>query len=168
MPPGGPPKPARPAPHKPISDSPAAKLYEAKPGFANYYFNRQARDRLLDGFRKHGDFTKLPKAWTVEADGDIKGRKAKAVFTLTDPKGNVLFKERRDTSPFGITWASCPLAEEIQEGTYTVQCKVGDTESKLPVEVIHDPGVPPGNLRYLPTPEVLDLCWQAEPKVVSA
>jgi serine protease Do len=88
MPPGQPPgpKPGRPAPHKPIPNSPAAKLYEAKPGFANYYFNKQERDRLLDGFRKHGDFTKLGKAWTVEADGDIKGRKAKAVFTLTEVK----------------------------------------------------------------------------------
>jgi S1-C subfamily serine protease len=86
MPQPGQPRPGRPAPKKPIPDSPAAKLFEEKPGFANYYFNRQERDRLLDGFRRHGDFTKLGKAWTFEADGDIKGRKAKTVFTLTEVK----------------------------------------------------------------------------------
>src|SRR5262249_52153786 len=35
--------------------SPALKFYEAKKGFANFYFNRQERDRLLAAFRKHGD-----------------------------------------------------------------------------------------------------------------
>src|SRR5262249_52269938 len=37
---GGPP----PAPPKPPEDSPATKLYEEKAGFANYYFNRKARE----------------------------------------------------------------------------------------------------------------------------
>jgi hypothetical protein len=42
------------------------------------------------------------------------------------------------------------------------------SRGKLPVEVVHDPGIPPGKLRYLRTPEVLDLCWREEPQVVSA
>src|SRR5205823_4042805 len=54
------PKPRDPKdPKKPVEkpkDSPAAKLYEPKPGFANYYFNKQHRDRLMAGFKKHGDF----------------------------------------------------------------------------------------------------------------
>jgi hypothetical protein len=58
-----------------------------------------------------------------------------AVFTLIDPKGNVLFKHGRATSAFGISSADCALAQEIQEGPYTVACKVGDTESKLGVEI---------------------------------
>jgi serine protease Do len=47
---------------------PAAKFYEAKPGFANYYFNRLERDRLLSAFLKHGDFGKVAGNWTIEGE----------------------------------------------------------------------------------------------------
>jgi hypothetical protein len=58
-----------------------------------------------------------------------------AVFTISDPKGNVIFKHRGTTSKFGLSAADCPLATEILEGAYTVRCQVGDTESALAVEV---------------------------------
>jgi hypothetical protein len=58
-----------------------------------------------------------------------------AVFTLTDPRGNVLFKHAQPTSKFGIARAECQLAQEIQEGTYTVACDVEGTVSRLSVEV---------------------------------
>jgi hypothetical protein len=80
------PQPGPQAPQKPIPNSPAAKLYEAKEGFANYYFNKQARDRLLAGARKHGDFSKVGKTWTIECDGNIRGRHASATFTITEAK----------------------------------------------------------------------------------
>lgn len=61
------PNPQPPPGPKPIPapkvDSPAAKYYEPKPGFANYYFNKVEQNRLLDAFRKHGDFSKLTGAW---------------------------------------------------------------------------------------------------------
>jgi uncharacterized protein YfaS (alpha-2-macroglobulin family) len=57
------------------------------------------------------------------------------VFTLTDPKGNVLFKEKTTTSRFGIAATDCLLDREILEGMYTIGCKVSDTESRLTVEV---------------------------------
>ena len=60
------PMPAGPAAAGPVG--PAAKFYEAKAGFANYYFNKQERDRLLAGFLKHGDFGKLAGNWTIEGD----------------------------------------------------------------------------------------------------
>jgi S1-C subfamily serine protease len=60
--------PKMPAPPK--ASGPAAKFYEAKSGFANYYFNRQERDRLFAGFLKHSDFSKLPGNWTI--DGDVR------------------------------------------------------------------------------------------------
>src|SRR5262249_48943439 len=51
---GDPKQPAQPgqqpiiaAPAQPVATGPAAKYFEAKPGFVNYYFNRQERDRLL-------------------------------------------------------------------------------------------------------------------------
>lgn len=58
-----------------------------------------------------------------------------ATFSITDPKGNVIFKRKDVTSSHGIAAADCPLASEITEGPYTIACKVGDTESKLTVEV---------------------------------
>lgn len=58
-----------------------------------------------------------------------------AVFTLTDPKGNVLFKETIATSKFGLVAVDCPLASELAEGQYVLQCKVGDSESRQPVPI---------------------------------
>src|SRR5262249_13661671 len=60
-PPGPPgPRPEKPKPAAPPNPaSPAAKFYQPKTGFANFYFNKQESDRLLAAFRKHGDFSKL-------------------------------------------------------------------------------------------------------------
>jgi hypothetical protein len=64
-----------------------------------------------------------------------------AIFTITDPKGNVIFKRQTQTSAYGITSADCLLATEVIEGPYTIACKMGDvggtsdTESKLTVDV---------------------------------
>jgi hypothetical protein len=58
-----------------------------------------------------------------------------AVFTLNDPKGNVLFKEEVKTSAFGIASTECLLDQEIAEGAYTLFCKLGNTESQLALEV---------------------------------
>lgn len=58
-----------------------------------------------------------------------------ALFTISDPQGNVIFKRKGPTSRFGITSADCPLATEILEGAYQIACKVGDTESALTVQV---------------------------------
>ncbi len=67
---------------------------------------------------------------------DLKPVAAEPVaFTVTDPKGNVIFKHEGRNSAFGITAADCELANEILEGAYTVACKVGDTESRLAVDV---------------------------------
>jgi hypothetical protein len=56
-------------------------------------------------------------------------------FAITDPKGNVIFKRQDVTSTYGIASAECPLAGEILEGPYAIACHVGDTESKLTVDV---------------------------------
>jgi uncharacterized protein YfaS (alpha-2-macroglobulin family) len=58
-----------------------------------------------------------------------------AVFTIADPKGNIVFKRKAPTSKFGITSIDCPLASELIEGPYRIACKVGETETGLQVEV---------------------------------
>jgi S1-C subfamily serine protease len=79
------PKPGQPM--QPIPNSPAAKLYEAKPGYANYYFNKQERDRLLSSFRtKFADLTKAPKEWVIDTEGEVGLRNGAVGITLTEEK----------------------------------------------------------------------------------
>src|SRR5262249_31096091 len=58
-----------------------------------------------------------------------------ATFLIRDPKENVIFKQRLKTSKYGIAAVDCDLAGEVNEGSYTVACTVGDTESTLSVDV---------------------------------
>src|SRR5262249_39160470 len=58
-----------------------------------------------------------------------------AVFTVTDPKNNVVFRRTGPTSNFGIAAADCALADEIIEGNYQVHCQVGPSKSSVAVEV---------------------------------
>jgi len=44
------------------------KVYEAREGFANYYFNRINQERIWDKLISHGDFTGLQGAWTIKAE----------------------------------------------------------------------------------------------------
>ena len=53
--------------------SPAAKYYQPKPGFSNFYFNKLEQDRLLAAFHKHGDFSSLGGKWTI--DGGVRLKK---------------------------------------------------------------------------------------------
>jgi uncharacterized protein YfaS (alpha-2-macroglobulin family) len=56
-------------------------------------------------------------------------------YSVTDPKGNVIFKQKDVTSRFGISAADCILATEILEGDYTIQSQVGATASEQTVRV---------------------------------
>ncbi len=56
--------------------SPATKYFEAKEGFANFYFNKLEQARLMKGFRQHGDFSELAGDWTIE--GGIRLKKLRS------------------------------------------------------------------------------------------
>jgi len=60
---------------------------------------------------------------------------ATVVFTVLDPKGNKIFSQKEKTSKYGIASTECPLADEITEGTYQVECQVGESTSRIPVAV---------------------------------
>lgn len=75
---GGQPRrpPPRPTPQRPATPevkSPALKLYKEKKGFANYYFNELAQQKLWQAMAARGDFTSLRGAWTIEGQLDRKG-----------------------------------------------------------------------------------------------
>ena len=42
------------------------KLYEKKSGYANYYFNLQAQQRLLDIVSQWGDYKSKPRLWSLD------------------------------------------------------------------------------------------------------
>jgi hypothetical protein len=76
-----------PAPNQPPPPSgPAAKYYQAKPGFANFYFNKQERDRLLAGFKKHGDFTNMTGTWSITTSGKINDKDNTFTASIEDLK----------------------------------------------------------------------------------
>ena len=80
-PPGKGPKPKS----KDAPPSPAAKLYEPKPGFANYHFSRAERDRLLGAFRKHaGDPGAFAGPWTLSGQVQLVDRQGPFRLTLAD------------------------------------------------------------------------------------
>ncbi len=64
-------------------DMPAsvAKFYEARDGYVNFYFNREAQKRIWKGLSGHGDFTGLKGVWSIasEGPGDLP-----ATFELSD------------------------------------------------------------------------------------
>jgi serine protease Do len=81
----GPPPPPRPQPRPAGKPSPALKFYEAKPGYANYYFNKLERDKLLGVFKKQsGDFTAARGDWTIKSIGTVKGKRAVSLITIRD------------------------------------------------------------------------------------
>ena len=74
---------------------PGAKFYEKKDGFANYYFNKQEKNRLLAAVKKTGDFSGAAGTWNIEGDARIKNSPAMNKFDLemkNDDKGTVAMK----------------------------------------------------------------------------
>jgi S1-C subfamily serine protease len=62
-------RPQRPGmPLRPAFNSPAQKFYVARPGYANFFFNRQETLRLCSDFRSHGDFASRGEAWKIMAE----------------------------------------------------------------------------------------------------
>ncbi len=80
--PGRPGQPMPPAAPKPAADSPALKLFEAKVGYANWYFNKMARDRLLANLKVRSDFSAKTGDWVMRSKAYLgeKGREGSAVF----------------------------------------------------------------------------------------
>ncbi len=46
-----------------------AKFYEARDGYVNFYFNREAQKRVWKALSSHGDFTGFKGVWTLAAQG---------------------------------------------------------------------------------------------------
>src|SRR5437899_2982473 len=78
------PRPAPPRPPVPPRKSPASGYYEPRPGFANFYFNKQERDRHLAGFHQHGEFSNLAGDWIIEGQVELKQGKTDFMATVRE------------------------------------------------------------------------------------
>jgi serine protease Do len=83
--PGEKPPPVIPAPTLPGDVS---GMYQAKEGFANFYFNKVERDRLLKSFaEKHGKFAGLTGTWTLKGIGEVAGAANRdRIITIAEEK----------------------------------------------------------------------------------
>ncbi len=87
----------------PPVQGPAAKFYDPKPGFVNFYFNRQEKNRLLAGFKKSSDFTGVKGTWTIDGTVRLGKANANSDFALTMKEGKINLKLGafpQDVDPF--------------------------------------------------------------------
>jgi hypothetical protein len=76
-----------------------AKYYEAKAGFANYYFNREEKKRVLDAFKKHSDLSAKKGGWTIEGEVRLLKARNESKFTaeINDDKASITIGAFTDT-----------------------------------------------------------------------
>lgn len=79
----------------PIGPSgPGAKFYQAKPGYANYYFNKLEKDKLLAEVAKNSDFRDRAGPWSWE--GEVRLKKLR-----TESKTTTEIGEEKDADGAG-------------------------------------------------------------------
>jgi hypothetical protein len=87
--------------HKEIEIPPEVqKLIQARPGFANYYFNELERGRVWAAFVKSGDFSAAAGAWKLTGDmagaGNVEVTLADAASSGAFPQGAVRLDPMQD------------------------------------------------------------------------
>jgi S1-C subfamily serine protease len=92
--------------------SPAMKLYEPKPGYANYYFNKQQSDRVLAELKKLGDFSKDSGDWTLEAKFKTARSESGAMLAVKEEKARTLVQLELEG---GVKYELDPLDPKIDE-----------------------------------------------------
>ena len=103
--------------------SPALKYVIRKPGFVNYYFNKQERDRVLKNFRAVGDFTKYKgKDFTVVGDIRLKYSNNASPWDLTvreendGKKTEPVVRMKINVFPYQLR----PIASDLTNAEYKV------------------------------------------------
>jgi serine protease Do len=123
--PGPRPRPGpRPGPGEPpVINSPASKLYKAKDGFANYYFNELEQHRLLKAFHKHGDFRTAAGDWVVRTTGTLyagvgpRGKRVVADFTIRSKGARDRQNDLAQAMVDGLDYSLEPLNDEEKQAT---------------------------------------------------
>ncbi len=90
--PGQPPQPQPQQPPQPKASGERAKMYETRKGYSNWYFNKLERDKLLDAFKKHGDFSELKGKWSLTGDYKMADRNGNMAAEFTPDKDGTKVK----------------------------------------------------------------------------
>ncbi len=107
----------------PNANSPANKLYKAKDGFANYYFNELEQNRLLKAFHKHGDFSKATGDWGLRTTGTLyagvgpRGKRVVADFTIRSRGAKDRQNDLAQAIVDGLDYSLEPLNDEEKPAT---------------------------------------------------
>jgi serine protease Do len=98
--PGGPPPPP-----KPKAFGEGVKYFEERKGFANYYYNRLERDRVLASLKKLSDYSSLTGEWAWTGTYDRENRGGDFLVKLEDVKNPADPTETHPvvTLQFGLT-----------------------------------------------------------------
>lgn len=75
------------------------------------------------------------RALSMATDSLLPASGRPVVFEVRDAKGNKVFRKNLKTSDFGIGAADFKLANQVNEGSYTIMATVGDTTSERTVNV---------------------------------
>ena len=78
------------------------QVYEAAPGYANYWFNRYHQQRVWNAYLARGDFAELPSHLTIRGR-DAAGSDIEIV--LTDQRGSIVMPAGKSESEFGASLA---------------------------------------------------------------
>jgi serine protease Do len=84
------------------------KMFKEKKGFANYYFNEVAQTKLLDRFKKLGDFSALGGTWNIEGRFAQEGRNGRFSVEVTEEVDPTL-KSPKPKSTVQLNEVSYPL-----------------------------------------------------------
>jgi hypothetical protein len=76
----------QPEPPKPKAFGEGAKQFEERKGFANYFFNKQERDRVLSAAKKVADYTMLTGDWVWTGSFEREGRPSDFLVKLEEVK----------------------------------------------------------------------------------
>jgi len=112
--PGAQPAPAPPPPPAPPKDSETAKMYQAKKGYSNWYFNLREQEKLLAAAKKHGDFTTVPGKWVIEGKYEMADRNGpmRTEIVATKDVSKVAMKLNIEASLEPLTQTSVPVQQE--------------------------------------------------------
>lgn len=100
-------------PKPPPLTGPAAKFFEAKPGFANYYFNKLEREKLLKDIKDfQGDFSNLQGNWSIKLNGQVGGKPGLSDISIRDKGARDGKSALIDAEVDGIQYSLEPLNVE--------------------------------------------------------
>jgi hypothetical protein len=107
-----------PPPPKPKAFGEGAKFFEERKGFANYYFNRLERDRVLAGLKKLADYSSVAGDWSWTGTFDRENRGGDFLVKVEDVKSPADPKETHPLVTLQLSLADYKL-EPLKQGLTT-------------------------------------------------